>query len=157
MPWTTLDPIRIVIAGPPKALERNRHRIVNKRDGSRFVSNYPAPESAKEQSTIRKEAWVVMGNKPPLDCPIDLRVVAYMPIAASWSKKKRAAALADQIRPSGKPDADNILKLLSDALKEIIWRDDALVTECVIWKRYSDRPRLLIEVRALVWRAGLLE
>lgn len=157
MPWIALDPIKIIVPGPPKALERNRHRIVSRKGGGQFVANYLPAQSAKEQSTIRKIAYEAMAGQAPIEIPIDLRVVAYMPIAASWSKRKRAEAMNDQVRPSGKPDADNILKLLSDAFKEIVWRDDALVTECTIWKRYSDRPRLVIEVRPMVFRVGLLE
>lgn len=151
MPWTASDPIRIIVPGPPKALERQRHRIVTPRGRPSFVANYLPAQSAREQSTIRAIAAIAMGNRAPLEGPIDLRVVAYMPIPASWSKRKQAAALADQIRPTGRPDADNIVKLLKDAGTGIIWRDDALVVDCAIWKRYSDRPRLVIEVRLLTW------
>lgn len=157
MAWVHGESIRIIVPGPPKALERNRHRIVKKRDGSQFVANYLPSQSAKEQSTIRKIAYEIMDGRPPIDGSIDLRVAAYMPVPASWSKRKRADALADCVRPTGRPDADNILKLCSDAFKEIVIRDDALIVDVAIFKRYSDRPRLVIEVRPLVWRVGLLE
>lgn len=152
MPWTTSAPIRITVPGPPKALARNRTRIVNRKGGGQFVANYMPAESAKEQSSIRKFAYDAMGSRAPLDGPIDLRVVAYMPITPSWSQRKQMAALADQIRPTGRPDFDNLVKNLADAFKGIVWRDDTLVTEGMIWKRYSDRPRLLIEVRLLIWQ-----
>ena len=151
MPWTASDPVRIVVPGIPKALARNRHRIVRKKDGSQFVANYMPADSAHAQSSIRAFASIAMAGNPPLDGPVDLRVVAYMPVPASWSRKKQAAALVDQIRPSGRPDFDNLVKNVSDALNKIVWRDDTLVTEASIWKRYSDRPRLLIEVRLLTW------
>lgn len=106
----------------------------------------------REQNNIRWAAREVMGNALPLDGPIDLRVVAYMPIPASWSNRKRAAALADQIRPIGKPDFDNLMKGLCDAFKQIVWTDDSRVTDPAgPWKRYSDRPRLHIEVRLLTF------
>jgi Holliday junction resolvase RusA-like endonuclease len=152
MPWVASDPIRVVVPGPPKALGRQRHRLVEKRDGSRFVANYMPTKSAREQSSIRAFAAIVMGNMPLLDGPLDLRMVAYMPIAPSWSKKKRAMALSGQLFPTGTPDADNILKLLADAFTDVIWKSDALVTDCHVWKRYSDRPRLSVEVRSLTWR-----
>lgn len=153
MAWVLSEAIRIVVPGPPKALERNRHRIVNKKTGEQFVTNYLPTKSRAESSAIRRFAFFAMGKRPPFTGPIDLRFAAYLPIAASWSKKKRAQALADEIRPTGSPDFDNILKLLSDSFKELVWRDDKQVTDCKGGKRYSDRPRLVIEVRELTWEA----
>lgn len=151
MTWVRSEPIKVTIPGPPKALERNRHGIVKRRDGTQFVANYLPAKSRAESSAIRRFAFDAMGDRPPLDCPIDLRFVAYMPIAESWSKRRRADALADRIRPAMGIDVDNILKLLADSFKELVWRDDRLVTEVSGWKRYSDRPRLVVEVRALTW------
>ena len=157
MPWTCGEPIRIEVPGPPKALERNRHRIVKKRDGSQFVANYLPAKSRAEQSSIRKFAWEVMGNRAPLEGAVDLRVAAYMPVPTSWSKRKQAEALSDQARPTGRPDFDNIIKNVSDAFKEIVWRDDTLVTDAAVFLRYSDRPRLVIEVRLLTWHPSQIE
>ena len=158
--WHRSVPIRVTVPGPPKALERNRTRIVNTKDGRQFVANYQPAKSRAEHSTIRSIAASIMGNRPPLDCPLELRLVAYMPIPRSWSKRDQAAALADRIRPSGKPDADNLLKMAEDGMTGVVWRDDSLVTDTMLWKRYSDRPRLVIEVYALECRpvtAGLFE
>lgn len=149
--WVRGEVIKVSIPGPPRVLERNRHRIVDKRDGTRFVASYLPQKSAAGQSSIRRFAFDAMGNRPPLDCPVELKFVAYMPIAASWSKRKREDALNDRIRPSVGIDIDNILKLLADSFKELIWKDDRQVTDVSGWKRYSDRPRLVIEVRSLIW------
>lgn len=152
MPWTLGEPVRVVIPGPPKAWERAGHRIVTPRTGRQFVSTYTPAQTRHEQSFIRAVACTAMGDRSPFDCAIDLRVVAYLGVPASWSNKKRAAALADQIRPIGKPDFDNLAKSLCDALKGIVWVDDSRVTDPHgPWKRYSDRPRLVIEIRTLTW------
>ena len=152
MPWVASEPIRIVVPGPPKAQGRQRHRIVEKRDGSRFVANYMPTQTAQTQSTIRAFAAVVMGNRPPIDGTVELRMVAYMPIPASWSKKKQAAAIADQIRPTGRPDFDNISKAVADSVVGICLRDDAILTDVAIWKRYGVSPRLVLELRSLTWQ-----
>jgi Holliday junction resolvase RusA-like endonuclease len=151
MPWTHAEPICITVSGAPKPLERNRHRIVKPRSGVAFVATYLPTKSRNEQAVIRDYADRAMGGRSPIQGPVDLRCVAYMPVPASWSKKKQAAALSDMIRPDGRPDLDNILKNVCDAFKGIVWRDDTQVTETGIWKRYSDRPRTVIEVRALTW------
>lgn len=151
MPWQKSDPIRIEIPGPPKALERNRHRIVTPRGKPAFVTSYMPTQSAREQSTIRGEASLVMRGRPPLDGPIELKFVAYLSIPQSWSRKKQAAALADQIRPGIKPDLSNLVKQCEDAMNGICYRDDSLITDCLMWKRYSEKPRIVIEIRSLTW------
>lgn len=152
MPWVAGEPIKITIPGPPKAWERAGHRIVTTRTGQQFVSSYTPTQTRHEQSFIRAEACKAMGDRPLIDGPIDLRVVAYMPVPQSWSNKKRVAALADQIRPTSKPDFDNLMKSLCDALKGVVWVDDSRVTDPAgPWKRFSSKPRLVVEIRALTW------
>ena len=153
MPWVASEPLRLVIPGVPRPLERNRHRIVNTKSGNQFVANYLPAQSAREQSVIRKIAYDAMDGRPPLLGAIDLRIVAYMPIPASWSNKKQAAALADRIRPTGRPDWENLAKML-DGLNGVVWRDDSQITDPRgPYKRYSDRPRTVIEIRELAWQA----
>lgn len=152
MGWVANEPIRIIVPGPPKPLERNRHRIMNRKGGGvPFVVSYMPAQSAANQSLIRKFASDAMNGRPPLDGAVDLRVVAYMPVPGSWSKRKQAAALADQIRPTGRPDADNILKGICDSIQDIVVRNDTIFTETSIWKRFSLNPRLVIECRLLTW------
>jgi Holliday junction resolvase RusA-like endonuclease len=148
VPWIASEPIRVLIPGPPRALGRQRHRIVRPRGKPEFVGNYMDAETANVQSIMRDFAFQQMRGRPPFEGAIDLRFVAYMPIAASWSKKKQEAARLDQIRPTGSPDFDNCVKMI-DAFKKILWRDDGQITDGYVWKRYSDRPRLAVEVRFL--------
>lgn len=152
MGWVASEPIRIIVPGPPKPLERNRHRIMNRKGGGApFVVSYMPAQSAANQSSIRKFASDAMNGRPPLDGAVDLRVVAYMPVPESWSKRKQTAALADQMRPTGRPDADNILKGICDSIQDIVVRNDTIFTETSIWKRFALNPRLVIECRLLTW------
>ena len=45
-----------------------------------------------------------------------------------------------EIRPTVKPDWDNIGKIISDALNGIAYKDDAQVVSCTVEKRYSNTP-----------------
>lgn len=151
MPWSLGEPIKIVVPGPPKAWERAGHRIVSAPGRKPFISSYTPAQTRREETRIEALARKAMGNQPPLDCAVQLRFVAFMPIAPSWSKRKQAAALADQLRPASKPDLSNLVKLCEDAMNTVIFRDDSQITDSGLFKRYSDVPRLQIEVRALTW------
>ena len=74
-----------------------------------------------------------------------------MPIPKSWSKTKQQDALMHRVRPTTKPDADNVLKQL-DALNEVCWRDDSQIVEATVRKFYSDRPRLVITILPWIYR-----
>jgi Holliday junction resolvase RusA-like endonuclease len=49
----------------------------------------------------------------------------------------------------GRPDGDNILKAIGDGLNGVVWRDDSLIAQCSITKRYGDTPGAAITVRRL--------
>jgi hypothetical protein len=59
-----------------------------------------------------------------------------------------AAAIGQEHRPTTKPDADNVAKLL-DALNKIVWADDAQIVALHVFKHYSDRPRIEIAITPL--------
>lgn len=136
--------------GIPKAWKRDGRRIITPRDKAKkaFVSTYTYAETRSEQADLRQMAYDQMAGREPFSGPIDLRYGAFMPVPPSWSAVKRRRALADQIRPTPRPDFDNLMKQV-DALKGIVWVDDAQATDVFFWKRYSERPRVVIEVRPI--------
>lgn len=135
------NPIVIELPGVP--VGKGRPKFV-KATGIAFT---PAKTRSYE-SHLRLAAQEAMGARPPIDGPISIMMAALLPVPKSWTQKKRAAALLGIVRPTSKPDADNYLKL-SDALNEIVFRDDSQVVEATVRKAYSDRPLLRIEIREL--------
>ena len=102
-------------------------------------------QTTSYEAMLRHEAAIVMARRPPLDGALAVQVAAHFTIPQSWSAKKRAAALAGEIRPAKRPDWENVAKML-DAFNGVVWRDDCQVVTGLIEKFYSDRPRLRIEV-----------
>ncbi len=81
--------------------------------------------------------------------PLAMHIRAYYSIPASASKVRQAAMEAGLIRPVKKPDADNIIKVVADALNQVAYRDDADLVLVVLEKFYSRQPRLEIEIETL--------
>ncbi len=94
-----------------------------------------------------------MGGIPPLEEPLAVEIIAFMPVPESWSGRKQDMALAGEFVPTGRPDIDNLSKTI-DALNKIVWRDDSLIVDLHVWKFFSTEPRLVIEVRP--WVGSLL-
>ena len=57
---------------------------------------------------------------------------------------KKTAMLSGELLPTKKPDIDNIVKAVLDALNEVAYRDDTQVVELQVRKQDSERPRLEI-------------
>ena len=74
--------------------------------------------------------------------PLDVRIMAYYDIPKSVGKEKRQQMISHQLRPLKKPDCDNIIKCVLDALNQIAYKDDAQVVDCHIRKLYSENPRI---------------
>lgn len=46
-----------------------------------------------------------------------------------------------------KPDLDNLVKALKDALTGIVWKDDAQIVSLCARKTYGDRPAIYVKVK----------
>lgn len=134
------DVITIELMGEPRG--KGRPRFVRATGHA-----YTPAETRKYEDALRYAAGEAMAGRPPLDGPVDLKVNVHLPVPQSWSGKRRREALAGVIWPTKRPDSDNYLKAAEDALNMIVFRDDSQVVHIEVEKRYSDRPRLTIEVR----------
>jgi len=136
----TDDTIVIVLAGAPMGKERVRM--------TRQGHAYTPERTVNYESRLALAAQQVMAGRALLDGPLQVDVVAYMPVAESKPKKWKADALAGRLRPVKKPDWDNFGKIL-DACNLVVWVDDSQIVEGRVQKFYSDQPRMEIRVRPL--------
>lgn len=107
------------------------------------------------QETLNTEAWVKacaidQGVIRPLDGPLRLLLTIKRGVPLSWSKKRRQSALSNMERPTSKPDLDNCIKLVCDALNGIAWHDDAQIVAMEVAKIYGERAATVLTVKQ--WR-----
>ena len=105
----------------------------------------PAKTAAYE-GLIAHAAQVAMAGAAPLDCACQVQLSITVSVPASWSKKKQAAALAGQVLPTKKPDADNVLKAICDGMNGVVWRDDVQAVDVFLRKRYGATPGVFVRV-----------
>lgn len=106
-----------------------------------------------DTKTTNAEAWVrscavEQVGQPALDVPLSVRIDYEVAIPKSWPKKKKAMARAMLLMPSVKPDVDNVVKLVGDALNGIVWRDDSQIYELHVSRRYADVPKATVTIYA---------
>lgn len=66
--------------------------------------------------------------------PVVMTIIFRLYPPDSWSKKKRAAALAGDIGTTGRFDIDNLAKAILDALNKVAFKDDRLIVRLVLEK-----------------------
>jgi Holliday junction resolvase RusA-like endonuclease len=131
------EPLSFAVHLPPRGWQRART------NGRRFFKD---PNTQAFQDALALSAKVAMRGREPFAGPVELLVVSVLPVPPSWSTRRRLAALKGEIRPTDKPDADNLIKQM-DALNRIVWRDDAQVVDGRSVKVYGADPAMLITVR----------
>lgn len=169
--------ITITVPGEPTAKGRPRFRQWKAKDGRAGVTAYTPQKSENAEAFIKQIASQAMmpqepvpsglklggvellydgptsgqPRRPPLDGPVAVTMIAHFQIRSSWSKKKQLAARTGAVRPTGKPDLDNVLKTYGDALNGIVWLDDSQIVSVTLSKVYSDTPHVLLQVEP--WQA----
>lgn len=86
------------------------------------------------------------GRKFQRHIPVAVEIRAYYGIPQSDGKRQRERKLSGAIMPCKKPDIDNVVKAVLDAINGIAYEDDAQVVMISASKAYSERPRVEISV-----------
>lgn len=132
--------ITFTVPGVPKGKGRPRFA----RSGNRVIT-YTPPETAAYEAAVKAAARRAMQGKDIIRDACDIVVTAFFPIPRSWPESKKRLAIMGKIRPTKKPDVDNIVKIICDPLKGVVWRDDELVVGADAKKWYGD-PRVEVTV-----------
>jgi len=132
--------ISFEIPGEPKAKARPR----TTKKGITYT-----PKKTVEYENWVKECYYITHKKKRLEGQIRACVTAYFKIPKSTSKKKMLLMQDGEIRPTKKPDTDNIAKIVLDSLNDIAYDDDKQVIELIVRKYYASRPRVIVELQEI--------
>jgi Holliday junction resolvase RusA-like endonuclease len=135
-------PVKFEVLGVPVGKGRPKFSTVN----GHAVAYTPAKtanyETLVKLSYQQKYSGCIFEKNVPLMADI----TALFPIPKSASKKLQAKMLSGAVRPTKKPDCDNIIKAVLDALNGVAYYDDSQVVKICIRKRYDTNPRTIIEI-----------
>lgn len=134
--------MKITIPITPVGQMRARSTAVNGR-----ARTYKAPKQRANENEIMV---TLTGSAPktPITGPLEVTVDAYLPVPKTFSRMKKAMALGGELRPTTKPDADNLGKNILDCMNGLVWEDDRQIVGLMVRKFYSDNPRWEVEIRA---------
>lgn len=136
--------ITFQVPGVPVAKARPRATTIN---GSARL--YTASKTRDYEQRVSQAARSAMCKAPPLPGAVAASLDIRLPVPASWSKTRRADALAGRVFPTSKPDSDNYAKAVLDGCNGVVWVDDAQVVRLTAQKRYAESPGIDVLVTVL--------
>lgn len=96
------------------------------------------PKATVDYERRIREAYIEQCNGHKFDdVPLEVYISARIKPSKSSSKAKTIDMLAKKIRPTKKPDIDNIIKIILDALNGVAYTDDKNVVYVSAEKRYD--------------------
>lgn len=138
--------IKFTVETIPVAQPRQRHRVIQK-GGKAFATNYtPKSDPVTMFKSSVQLALCQCHKTAPLDKPVVLVVdfVLPRPKAMIWKGREMW-----RVPHAKRPDIDNLLKSLKDALTGLAWRDDSQVWEVEARKWIAggdEKPHVRVEI-----------
>ena len=135
-----MDAISFTILGEPVAKARPSH-FFNKKSG--IMHGYMPKKTRAGEADARAQ---IVAQLPkgfvPFECALQLDVRIFRARPQSLPKKVRY--------PTKRPDLDNYLKLIIDAMNSVVFRDDAQIVHIETSKEFateSNPPGAIVSVR----------
>lgn len=138
-----VDPQLIIVTVPGAPVAKGRPRITA-RGG--FARAYTPPKTVRYEDLVRIAAYDRMNGASPVLGQVAVSITAYVQPPKSMRKRDRELAAEGLLHPITRPDADNYAKAALDGCNGILFKDDSQVTDLIVRKRYSDRPRRVISM-----------
>ena len=132
--------IRFDVPGDPQGKARAR----TVRNGARTHSY--TPENTVLYENLIKTEYLRAGGRMIEADAVEVGIIAVYGVPKSTSKGKRVAMITGRMVPNKKPDADNIAKVVCDALNGVAYADDKAVTKLRVLKEYGSEPKLSVTV-----------
>ena len=135
--------VKFTVLGQPEGKGRPRFR-----KAGRFVQTYTPDKTAAYENLVKLEYRRQCRDfKFDEKTPLDARITAYYGVPKSASKKAKQEMLEHKIRPTKKPDSDNVVKAILDSLNDVAYHDDVQVVDCQVRKFYSENPRVVVTIQ----------
>jgi len=132
--------VAFIVPGTPKGKGRPRF---SRKSGAAYTPK----ETRSHEAYVKMLAAQAMDDAllAPFEGPVHVVIGVMCEVPVSWSKKKKALAAANVLRPTG-GDLDNAVKLATDAMNSIVYKDDRQIYRIEATRMFADKALTAIEV-----------
>lgn len=131
--------IKFKYMGEP--IGKGRPRVTAR--GGKFAHAYTPKRTKDFEDAIRFEFMASNCEKMPVydkDIPLQAEMTFAFGVPKSYTKKKREACLKGNVMHTKKPDTDNVVKSVLDALTDAAFVDDSQIVKVTAEKIYAEEP-----------------
>ena len=111
-----------------------------------YAKVYTPPETVQYELLVSEQARQAMQGREPHSTAIKVHLVVGLVPPTAWSKKRKVDAINGVVKPTSKPDTDNYLKTVMDAMNGIVYIDDSQVTMHTARKLYAEEYYIAVRV-----------
>lgn len=124
------------------------HSLPKPQKQTRWAYNKAYDPSFNQKEAIR---WQLRPHAPkePLKGPVSVNLHFYLPVPKTVRKHVKTQMLNGIAMPYKRPDLDNLAYLVTNAMIDLIYIDDAQIVNLNLRKRYAEIPKTVIEVQEL--------
>ena len=131
--------------GTPRGKQRPRVCRINGRS-----ITYTPKQTVTYENQIKSIYSKVANFKFERHVPLEVAVFAFFAPPQSVSQKVRALMLNGEILPTKRPDGDNVIKVVLDALNGVAFHDDGQVCKIYFEKMYAETPEVRVLIKNIV-------
>ncbi|NVM21407.1 MAG: RusA family crossover junction endodeoxyribonuclease [Desulfobacterales bacterium] len=110
------------------------------------VGTYTPKKTINYETYIKQLFATKYPSFQPLEGELTLELGIYQTIPKSFSKKKKDLMERRIVRPTKRPDIDNVIKSVFDALEGLAYKNDSQFIEVAASKFFDLEPRLNIRI-----------
>ena len=105
------------------------------------------PTTTKDYEYLVEQYFLLKYPKfKPFEGRLSVNIIATFNIPKSTKKCEVEKMLQNQISPTKKPDIDNIVKIILDAMNKFAFKDDTQITKLSVEKKYGEEEKIYIEI-----------
>ena len=110
---------------------------------------YTPRQTTEYEKLVRASYTAVSKMFFDKNIPLEISIIALFSVPQSISKRLKNSMLKGDILPTKKPDSDNIIKIILDALNGVCYHDDSQVCKTYFEKKYSEIPKVEITIKEI--------
>lgn len=105
------------------------------------------PTSTKDYENLIKQYFQIKYPRyVPFENRVSVTIKAYFKVPKTTTKKDKALIEEGKLSPTKKPDIDNVVKIVLDALNKMAFKDDNQITKLQVEKFYGEEEKIYIKI-----------
>lgn len=126
---------------PGKIIGKGRPRL------NSYTGQVYTPTRTKDYENLIIQYFMLKYPRfKPFEGRVSVEITANFEVPKSTKKSDKALMLENKINPLKKPDIDNIVKIILDAMNECAFKDDTQITKLAVEKKYAQEESIYVKI-----------